>query len=112
MASLIIISYVCWILGFIVNGFTLYNVLVFITTTMFTIKKLGVFCKLKNIITWECVFLIFSTLWRLLFHKLVFTRLLLTVVIRLVFIAISVYDDKFYVYVSKEIKDGKEVRNS
>ena len=102
MAGLIITSYIVWLAGFFVTGFNLYNCCIVITTTMFALKKVGVFVKLSNVITWEVVFMIFSVGWRLIFRKFYIGKFLIVLLLRAIFIAINVYDNKVYVYVNKE----------
>ena len=100
----IIASFVCWVAGFFINGFTLYNVLLIIPTVMFALRKFDIHVKLANIVTCEIMFLFFSIAWRLLFHKMVILRLILTLLVRAIFILIVVYDNTAYVYVNEEKK--------
>lgn len=104
LTALIIVSFVCWILGFFINGFTLYSFITIIPTIMFAIKKLGIFPKLGNIIACEVIFLFFSISWRLLFHKFSLLKLILTLILRIIFIGIAYYDSVAYVYTTEERK--------
>ena len=104
LTTLIAVSFITWIIGFIVNGFTLHNVLLIIPTIMFSIRKFGIHIKQSNIITVEVLFLIFSILWRLLFNKFELIRFIITIVVRLIFLGVVIYDDSVYVYVNEEIK--------
>lgn len=102
--ALIIVSIICWIGGIFINGFTIYNVLLIIPTAMFALRKFDIHVKMSNIVVCEVLFLFFSLMWRLLFHKFSLLKLLLTVIARLVFILIVLYDNTVYVYVSEERK--------
>ena len=102
--TLIIISFLSYIAGFLVNGFTLYNVLLIIPTILFSIRKVGIHIKMSSIITTEVLFLVFSVLWRLMFNDFSIVGLILTVVIRIIFVCVVLYDDTVYVYVSEEKK--------
>lgn len=100
--GLIITSFICWIAGFFINGFTLYNVLLIIPTIMFALRKFGIHIELSKILAPEILFLFFSTAWKLLFKKYLFVPWLIAVVVRLIFLGLVIYDDTMYVYVQEE----------
>ena len=102
--AFIIVSFVCWILGFFINGFTLYSLSLIIPTIMFSARKFGIHIKFGNIIAAEILLLFFSLVFRLIFHKLSIVKLLLSILVRAVFLIICIYDDTAYVYVSEERK--------
>lgn len=102
--GLIIASYILWFGGFFVNGFTLYQVMLIVPTTMFALRKFGIHIKMSNIVVTEGLLLFFSVAWRLLFHKFVLWSFIVSIIIRLIFICIDIYDDTVYVYVSEERK--------
>lgn len=102
--TLIIISFVTWIAGFFVNGFTLYNVMILVPTILFSIRKIGIHIGMSSIVTSEVMFLVFSVLWRLLFNKFSILGFILTILIRAIFLGIVIYDDTVYVYISEEKK--------
>lgn len=102
--ALIIVSALCWIAGFFVSGFTLYSVLTVVPTVMFMLRKFDIHIRMSNIFTCEALFLFFSIMWRLLFHKFSLLKLILTLIVRFIFIIIIVYDETVYVYVSEERK--------
>ncbi len=104
LITLIIIAVVCWIAGFFINGFCLYNVLLIIPTVMFAIRKFGIHIKYSTIIGVEILFLFFSISYRLLFHNFHIVALLLCILVRAVFLVICIYDDTVYVYVNEERK--------
>lgn len=104
LTALIIVSVICWVAGFFINGFTLYGVVTLVPTVMFALRKFDIHIRMSNIITCEVLFLFFSIMWRLLFHKFSLLKLILTLVVRAIFILIVVYDDTVYVYVSEERK--------
>lgn len=104
MNGLIITSLICWIIGFFINGFSLYNVLIIIPTLMFSVRKVGIHVKYGHIIAVECLLLFFSIAYRLMFHKFHIIRCLLGILVRIIFIIICIYDDIVYVYVSEERK--------
>ena len=101
---LIIIGYITWILCFFINGFTLYSCLVVIPVTLFAIRRIGIHMKLTSILTSEIMFIIFSMLWRFLFNTFELLPFILTLLVRMVFICIVVYDETVYVYVTEERK--------
>jgi hypothetical protein len=104
LIGFIIVSIVCWILGFFINGFTLYNVMLLIPTLMFSARKVGIHIKFGNIVAAEVLLLFFSLMWRCLFHKFHIVRFLLSILVRAVFLIICIYDDTVYVYVNEERK--------
>ena len=104
LTTLIIISFVCWIAGFIPNGICLYNFMLLIPTIMFSVRKVGIHIKQSNIFITEGLFLFFSFMWRMLFDKFGLLSFIFGILIRLVFIIVVIYDDATYVYVSEERK--------
>lgn len=104
LSVLIIISFVCWAVGFVVNGFTLYQVLLIIPTVMFALRKFDIHIKTGTMISTEILFLFFSVVWKLLFHKFEIVALLLTLLLRAIFYSVVIYDNTVYVYVSEERK--------
>lgn len=104
LTTLIIVSVVCWILGFFVNGFTLYNFLIAIPTIMFSVRKVGIHVKMSNIVAVECVMLFFSIVFMLIFKNFVWWKFLIGILLRIIFLCIVIYDDSVYVYVSEERK--------
>lgn len=106
LTVLIVIAFVCFIAGFFINGFTLYTVLCIVPTVMFALRKVGIHVRQSNILTCEVMFLIFSLVWRLLFHKFALLKFILSIIVRLVFVGIVVYDDTMFVYISEEKKNN------
>lgn len=104
LTTFIIVAFVCWILGFVINGFTLYGVSLIIPTLMFSARKVGIHIKYGNIIAAEVLLLFFSLVWRLLFHKFYVVKFLLSILVRAVFLIICIYDDTVFVYVNEERK--------
>lgn len=104
MTGLIVTSLTLWIAGFFVNKFTLYQVMIVIPTVMFSVRKVGIHLKPSSIITAEIMFLFFSTVWKLLFHKFVLWRFLLSILLRVIFICIVMYDDTVFIYKQEERK--------
>lgn len=104
LTTFIIVSFICWIIGFFINGFTLYNIVLLIPTIMFSVRKIGIHLKFGNIVTCEGLFLFFSIMWRLLFNSFHIIPLLLSILVRLVFMIIVYYDDTTFVYVQEERK--------
>ena len=104
LKTLIIISFISWLAGFIPNGLCLYNIMLLIPTIMFSVRKIGMHVKQSNIFATELLLLFFSFMWRLLFHKLEWLRFIIGIIIRLIFVVIVIYDDATYVYVSEEKK--------
>lgn len=104
LTVLIVISILTWIAGFFINGFCLYSVLTIVPVVMFCVRRFGIHLKLSNIVTAEAMFLFFSVVWRLLFHKFAIAKFLLTLLVRVVFLIVVIYDDTVYVYVTEESK--------
>ena len=102
--AFIIIGFISWLLGFFVNGVTLYTVLVLVPVVMFSLRKVGIHVQLGTIMTSEILFLFFSTAWKVLFHDFVWSEFLLTVLIRAIFLGIVIYDSVAYVYITEERK--------
>lgn len=102
--GLIIASFICWILGFIFNGFTFYNVMILVPTIMFAVRKFGIHVKLGSLIGTECLFLFFSIAWKLIFSSFTWKALLLCLLFRFIAICLAIYDDTTYVYVQEERK--------
>lgn len=102
LTVLIAIVYGAWILGFVIDGLTIWNVLLFITTTMFAVRRFGIHVGMSHIVTLEVVFIIFTFLWRLLFNSLSIGWFLLLVFIRVIFIMIVFWDETQYVYIKEE----------
>ena len=100
----IIACFICWIVGFFINGFTLYNVLILVPTIMFSVRKVGIRVKASSILTMDVLFLVFSVLWRLLFKNFLWGKFLLTLLVRFIFTCIVFYDDTAYVYITEERK--------
>lgn len=101
---LIIITVICWIAEFFVNGFTLYNVLLIVPVFMFAGRKFSIHIRYGNIITAECLLLFFSVMWRLIFGKFNLVRFIICVLIRVISCIVAIYDDITYVYVQEERK--------
>lgn len=104
LTTFIIVSFITWIVGFFINGFTLYNVLIIVPTVMFSLRKVGIHCSMGSIIGAELLMLFFSIMWRLIFHKFELLRFILALIVRIIFICIVVYDETMFVYVSEEKK--------
>lgn len=104
LTAFIIIGFVSWILGFIINGISLYTILVLVPVVMFSVRKVGIHVQLGTIMTCEILFLFFSTAWKVLFHDFVWSEFLLTVLVRAIFLGIVIYDSVVYVYITEERK--------
>lgn len=102
--TLIIVSLVIYVLSVICKGLSLYSILLIIPTGMFIIRKMDIHMKLGSIIGTECFLLFFSITWSLLFHKMNWIRLILTLICRIVFWCVCAYDDHTYVYIQEERK--------
>ncbi len=100
----IIIGFICWAAGFVINGFALYPIMCIIPTIMFALRKFDIHIKMSNIVATEIILLFFSITFKLIFHKFFIVKLLLTLLARAIFIGIVAYDDAAYVYVSEERK--------
>lgn len=104
LSVLIIIAFLCWIAGFVVNGVTLYAFMLVVPTVMFSIRKVGVHMSMGSIIGIEVFFIIVSTIMKVLFNNFSLVELILTIIIRAVFLIVVLYDDTVYVYVNEERK--------
>lgn len=101
---LIAIAFVCWIVGFLINGITLYSCMILVPTIMFSLRKIGIYIKGGSITTTEVLLLFFSVMWRLLFSNFHLVPFILTILVRAVFLVMVFYDDTAYVYVTEERK--------
>ena len=104
LSTLIIISGLTWFLGFFVNGFTLYQLMIVIPVIMFSLRKFGIHMKQSSIFAAEIGFLFASTVWRLIFGKFILWKFLLTILLRIIFVIVVIYDDTVYVYKQEERK--------
>ena len=104
LSVLIVIAFLCWIAGFVVNGITLYAFMLIVPTIMFSIRKVGVHMSMGSIVGIEVFFIIVSTIMKVLFNNFSLIELVLTIIIRAVFLIVVLYDDTVYVYVNEERK--------
>lgn len=104
LSGLILTSLILWIVGFFINGFSLYNFMLLVPTIMFAVRKIGIHVRYSNIVATEILLLFFSITWRLLFHKFFIIKFLLCIIVRIIFLCIVIYDDTVYIYVSEERK--------
>ena len=104
LTNFIIISFITWILGILVNGVCLYSLLILVPVVMFALHKFGIHIQLGTIVTCEIIFFTFSLLWRILFHSFVWSEFLLTILLRAIFLGIVTYDSVVYVYITEERK--------
>ena len=107
---LVIIEFACWIAGFFVSGFNLYNILLIIPVIMFCVRKDGIHVNIATICGTEFLLLFFTVVFKLIFRHFDTIRFILTLVVRAISIIIVIYDDTHYIYVNKEYdKDGREI---
>lgn len=104
LTSYIISVYVIWILSLIAKGVSLYSILLLIPTSMFAVRKVGIHIKAGKIAVCEGLFLFFSISLSAIFGKLNIIRVLITVVLRIIFLIICFYEDTVYVYIQEERK--------
>lgn len=104
LITFIIVAAICWLLGFFVNGFCVYNIALIIPTIMFAVRKIGIHIKFSNICTCEGLFLFASIVFRCIFGSFRWIPLLLGILLRVIFLGVVLYDDTVYVYVSEERK--------
>lgn len=102
LTALIVISFILYVLTVIVQGIGLYVIFPLISTIMFSIRKMGVFVNFNNIVVVEVLPLFLATVFDLLFKHFSWVELILTLVLRGIFIGIVVYDTKAYVYHTEE----------
>lgn len=105
MTGLIVTEFICWIATFFSKGFCLYTILLIIPTIMFAGRKIGFYKKWTVNMGCECVFLFFSIIWSLLFHKFIWWKYVITIFIRLIAVGLIMYDDSTFVYVKEEEVD-------
>lgn len=111
LTVLIIIALICYIAGYFINGFTLYNVLLLIPTIMFIVRKAGIHVKLSSICIAEGVLLFFDMTYRLIFNRMNVAHFLLEILMRVIFLIVVIYDDANYVYVTEEVKRNDREAN-
>lgn len=102
LTALIVISFILYVLTIIVRGIGIYAIFPLIATIMFSMRKVGVFISFNNIMLVEIIPLVLSTVFKLLFKQFSWLELILTLVLRAIFIGIVVYDSKAYVYHTEE----------
>lgn len=102
--SLIIVSYIIWVVCLLINKFSLYSIMLLVPTTMFSVRKYGVHISMGNIFVTEFLFLFFSIMMKLMFHNFILSKLILTLLVRAIFVIIVLYDDMTFVYVTEERK--------
>lgn len=101
---LAVLSIISWIGVIWFKGFTLYSFALLLPTILFLVRKFGYFVKLKNILICEGMFLFLSITWTFIFGTMSVKTYLITIVFRIMFILVVLYDDKAYVYVTEERK--------
>lgn len=107
LTGMIIAQFVVWILGFFVKGICLYNILLIIPTAMFAGRKIGFYKKWTSSLVVEVLLLLFSVVWSLLFHKFIWWKYLLILILRIISIGIIFYDDSVYLYIREEYTDDE-----
>lgn len=101
---LAVISLLAWVGVIWFKGFTLYSFALILPTILFLVRKFGYFVKLKNILICEGMFLFLSITWTFIFGEMYAKTYLITILFRILFILVVLYDDKVYVYVTEERK--------
>lgn len=101
---MIVVQFILWIIGFLVKGFSLYQVMCLIPIICFSIRKFGVKISCGSILTMEILFLFFSTVSTLLFSEIQAAKYIISLILRILSILVIVLDDTMYVYVTEERK--------
>lgn len=108
MNLLIIMSFIIFTITWFVQGFNFATIMSLISTILFCARKVGHFCKFKNIVVLEVTGMFLTFLFQLLLKRFNFWECLMVIVLRCAFLAIIEYDMKMYVYVSEEKRKDAE----
>lgn len=101
---MIILQVILWLLGFLVKGFTLYQISLIVPVMMFSFRKFGLKISSIHIVVVEILFLFFSTVFTILFSKINALRYIIGILLRVISCIIAIIDDTLYVYVTEERK--------
>jgi hypothetical protein len=102
MNGLLIIALILWILTWLVQGFHIGTIFSLIATGLFCMRKVGYFCKFKNVVAIEIVGMLLAAAFHLLLRQFYLGEFLIVLLIRLCFLGVVLYDTKMYVYVTEE----------
>lgn len=107
MNTLLISTVVILIITWFIQGFNLVSILATIGTALFCARKAGHFCRFNTLVVLECVGIFLVTVTQMLFKNFVLSKLLVTIVLRCIFLCICLYDMKVYVYVKEVHRKGE-----
>ena len=106
MTGIIIATIVVWVITVLVKGFGIVAITSLISTGLFCARKIGYFCKLSSLLTWEIMGLALSIVVSLLFKNVNIGEFLLVCLLRCIHIGICYYDMANYVYVKEIVQKG------
>lgn len=92
------------LLTYKVLGFSLWAILATISTLIFAGRVIGYFCELKHVIALEAVGCFLTVVFQMLRKSVDWRILLITLLLRGVFLLVAYIDTKLYVYVKREEK--------
>lgn len=104
MKKQIILCMVLLLAVYLLQGFNLVAVTATVSTLLFCARKIGYFCKISVLAGIELAGVFLYCVWQILFKDMNVWLLALTVVVRLVFMAVVYYEIHNYIYVKKVIK--------
>ena len=102
MNVIIIACVLLWVATVFTQGLSVLTIGSLVSTALFCSRKIGHFCKLNSVLAIEGISLFITIAWQMLFNDIVWSRMLLSITFRLIFIGLCYYDITTYVYV-KEI---------
>lgn len=111
MNSLLLLCMGLWIGTVLLQGLSIVTVGTLISTLMFCARKIGHFCKFSTVCVIEGLSLFTDFMWSALWSNNKLSVVLLTLLLRLIFIGVCYYDSYKIVYVKeihrKETKKGE-----
>ncbi len=102
--TLVVIPLCLWLATWLVRGFSVYILCVLVSTLMFASRRIGIQVQFNTILTCEILPFGITTILNLLFKTFTWKVFLLTLLLRVIFIGVVVYDSKAFVYFTEERK--------
>lgn len=102
MNTLILIAFFDLILTWKWIGFSFCSIAATFTWFLFAGRKIGYFCKMNTLLTWEFVGIFFMVTFQLITKNVQIDMWIKAIVLRLIFLGIAKYDMKNFVYIVEE----------
>lgn len=104
MTTLLVSSVILLIGTYALNGLSLVSILSTVTTILFCGRKIGYYTTLEKIVPIECIGIFLTYILRIMMHKFVMWKFLITLGLRFTLIMILWYDITYFVYIKEERK--------